>query len=120
MHLFAHGVGAGLFTTCDYSLQGCIQAGLYAVFVSDWIKVFPRERFIFLKADDVKTNMKDSLEDLFEFMPIGKSVSLFDCHDVTRELDCEKKNWNHSKILKSNICIEVQISSIQCSNIKYR
>ncbi|XP_064622639.1 carbohydrate sulfotransferase 15-like [Lineus longissimus] len=47
-----------------------LQPGLYAVFISDWLKIFPREQFLFINTDDYSHNQESALKTAFEFLDV--------------------------------------------------
>ncbi|XP_003419716.1 carbohydrate sulfotransferase 15 [Loxodonta africana] len=75
-----------LFENCllDYSLRACVynntlnnalpvrlQVGLYAVYLLDWLSVFSKEQFLILRLEDHASNVKHTMQRVFEFLNLG-------------------------------------------------
>ncbi|XP_023585650.1 carbohydrate sulfotransferase 15 [Trichechus manatus latirostris] len=75
-----------LFENCvlDYSLRACVynntlnnampvrlQVGLYAVYLLDWLSVFSKEQFLILRLEDHASNVKYTMQRVFEFLNLG-------------------------------------------------
>ncbi|KAM6184608.1 carbohydrate sulfotransferase 15 [Rhynchocyon petersi] len=75
-----------LFENCmlDYSLRACVynntlnnampvrlQVGLYAVYLLDWLSVFSKEQFLILRLEDHASNVKSTMQRVFQFLNLG-------------------------------------------------
>ena len=49
----------------------CLDSGEYMMQINDFLRVFPREQFLFLLLDDVKSNPKAVLEETREFLGLS-------------------------------------------------
>ena len=57
--------------------------GIYAVFVNDWLKVFPREQFHFIRFENYKRNKTQEVDRVLKFLDTGKSVR-YNCFDLDK------------------------------------
>ena len=46
--------------------------GLYSVYISDWLKVFPRDQLMFLRLEDWHSGCTEILPTVFNFLGLGK------------------------------------------------
>ena len=49
-----------------------IQDSMYAVLLEDWLRVIPRDRFLFLRSEDYKRDTKGTLENIFNFLELSQ------------------------------------------------
>ncbi len=52
-----------------------LRAGMYSVFLKDWMSVFPRSQFLILKAEDYYSDMTASLTQVFKFLDVHPYVA---------------------------------------------
>ncbi len=55
-----------------------LRAGMYSVFLKDWMSVFPRSQFLILKAEDYYSNMAAALRQVFKFLDVNPFVADID------------------------------------------
>ncbi|ELU18071.1 hypothetical protein CAPTEDRAFT_107906 [Capitella teleta] len=55
----------------QYERQLYFRASLYSVYLEDWLKVFPKEQVLVLKAEDYYFDRRSSLEQVFKFLELG-------------------------------------------------
>lgn len=48
-----------------------IRIGMYAVFLQDWLKVFPREQILAIKFEHYAQSRSDVMRDVMTFLGIG-------------------------------------------------
>ena len=46
----------------------------YPVYLREWLRVFPRESFLFLKTEEYAEDMKTTLNQVFKFLDLGIST----------------------------------------------
>lgn len=51
--------------------------GIYALFLRDWMEVFPRDQFLILETEEVRRNPDVVLEQLVDFLGTSKNLFLF-------------------------------------------
>ena len=58
--------------TMHVSRQGgtYIRPSLYALYIRDWLEIFPREQFLFIKSEDYYSSRSEILQEVFEFLNI--------------------------------------------------
>ncbi|XP_046544997.1 carbohydrate sulfotransferase 15-like, partial [Haliotis rubra] len=56
----------------NLALPTRIHVGCYAVFLKEWLSVFPRQSFLILRTEDYKRNIKDHLHKVFRFLNVTK------------------------------------------------
>ena len=61
-------VSVGLFLS-----QVRLEKGLYAIFLADWFRVFPRKQIHVIKFEDYIADIAGHLQTMFEFLDLGKS-----------------------------------------------
>jgi N-acetylgalactosamine 4-sulfate 6-O-sulfotransferase len=42
------------------------------VYIGDWLQVFPREQFFFVKMEEYSENTSNTLQEIFKFLGVGK------------------------------------------------
>ena len=52
-----------------------LRIGIYYVFIKEWLKVFPRQNFKFIRLEDYKSNEAQVLTDTIRFLGLGESNS---------------------------------------------
>ena len=45
---------------------------MYAVLIEDWLRVIPRDRFLFLRFEDYQKDIRGHLETIYEFLDLGQ------------------------------------------------
>ena len=53
-------------------MQADVTHGMYAVFLYDWLQMFPSENLMFIKTEDYATNPVVTLKKAFSFLGLGK------------------------------------------------
>lgn len=63
------------YRSCIYNCKipggSIVIPGFYYIFVSDWLKVFPRDQFIFLRFEDYTSNQGATLNKISQFLRLG-------------------------------------------------
>jgi len=54
------------------NLKGSIIGSLYYVFIKDWLSVYPREQFLFIKSEDYFKNRTATVMEILEFLKLSK------------------------------------------------
>jgi len=54
------------------ALQIGIPVGYYAVYLSDWLKVFPRKQFYITTLDEYSTDMSRVMKEMIQFLDVGR------------------------------------------------
>ena len=49
---------------------------MYSVFMKEWLAVFPRSSFYILRTEDYHDNMIYHLNNIYNFLGLGKSIGL--------------------------------------------
>lgn len=82
----------------------------YAVFIKEWLAVFPWKHFLFMRTEDYSKNLKSSLLEVFRFLDLRKYLCFFlikiltNHHPVADHFDrmCSSQKrrtqWAHSFI----------------------
>ena len=52
-------------------LTEAIIGSVYHVFIEDWLKVFPREQFLFIKSEEYFRNRTAVILDIMKFLEMG-------------------------------------------------
>ena len=60
------------YYSLDYFKYAYITTSLYADALERWLKLFPREQFLFLKSEDSFINPQKTLDELFQFLGLHK------------------------------------------------
>ncbi|KAK2142850.1 hypothetical protein LSH36_907g01085, partial [Paralvinella palmiformis] len=47
---------------------------LYPVFINDWLSVFPREQFLFIKSEEYFKNRTAIIMDIIDFLQLSKFI----------------------------------------------
>ncbi|XP_046378221.2 carbohydrate sulfotransferase 15-like [Haliotis rufescens] len=79
--------------TCAYnsSFKERMLIGLYHVFISDWMKVFPRDHILIARLEDMRDDPYASYSKIFEFLGLSQ-VSRSELHQIL-----SKSNMNQSR-----------------------
>ena len=48
--------------------------GMYAIFIADWLQVFPRQQFLFIKFENYVTNKVRELNKVTNFLNTGEKI----------------------------------------------
>ena len=57
----------------EYNHSGEFRSGMYALFLKDWLDVFPRQQFLFLRTEDYGADKLGTLNDqVYPFLNIPK------------------------------------------------
>ncbi|KAK2149767.1 hypothetical protein LSH36_437g02102 [Paralvinella palmiformis] len=65
-------------TLVPKSIHTSITVGLYSIHIREWLNVFPREQFLFLKSEDYFDSREQAIKDTIEFLGLdleGKDLS---------------------------------------------
>ncbi len=54
-----------------------VTAGMYVIYVADWLSVIPRDRFMFIQADEYFRDRFVVLRKIAEFLGLGKTFDEF-------------------------------------------
>ncbi len=54
--------------TCFVFQSNIIRASLYYVYLSDWLSVYPRDQFLFIKSENYFNNRSETLREVFKFL----------------------------------------------------
>ncbi|XP_064637907.1 carbohydrate sulfotransferase 15-like [Lineus longissimus] len=49
-----------------------LERGLYSVYIAEWLKIFPREQFLFLRVEDYAKDVSKTLKEVFSFLEIDQ------------------------------------------------
>lgn len=52
-----------------------VSMGLYDVFVKDWLAVFPREQFLFIRTEDYQARPLETMRNITQFLGMGEMTS---------------------------------------------
>ncbi|KAL3846536.1 hypothetical protein ACJMK2_017515 [Sinanodonta woodiana] len=52
------------------TIKNRIRVGLYSIHIADWFRVFPRDQFLFLKAEDYIKDVRTTLVTVFDFLQL--------------------------------------------------
>ncbi|CAG2197783.1 CHST15 [Mytilus edulis] len=63
-----------------------IHVGFYAVYLKEWLKLFPKEQILVLKTEDYAENIKGTLKQIFKFLQLEKLPEI----DLDRIVQKEK------------------------------
>ena len=67
----------------EASANEIIVPGMYTIFIEDWLKVYPRDQFLFLRFEDYRLNRTKELDKVAEFLETGDMdlffVKVFSC-----------------------------------------
>lgn len=51
-----------------------VVAGLFHVFISDWLAVFPRDQILIIKMEDMRDDFYNVFAKIFKFLGLSKSL----------------------------------------------
>ena len=57
-------------------LQGQLRVGIYSVFIEEWLQVYPRENFKFIRLEDYSSQKVEVLTETIRFLGLGKFMLL--------------------------------------------
>ena len=57
---------------CPRFSQLKIQDSMYAALLEDWLRVIPRDRFLFLRFEDYQKDIRGHMETIYEFLDLGQ------------------------------------------------
>ena len=49
-------------------------AGIYHVFIADWLMRFPRDQFLFIRLEDFSEDVEGHMRNIFDFLELGKII----------------------------------------------
>lgn len=55
-------------------LQIDLRRGLYSIFVTDWMKVYPSEQMLILRFEDYKNKVEEHLQQVFTFLDLSENL----------------------------------------------
>ncbi|KAK2140175.1 hypothetical protein LSH36_1456g00002 [Paralvinella palmiformis] len=56
------------------NLKRSIIGSLYYVFIKEWLRVFPKEQFLFMKSEDYFNNRTAAVVEILDFLKLNKSI----------------------------------------------
>ncbi|VDI11644.1 [heparan sulfate]-glucosamine 3-sulfotransferase 3 [Mytilus galloprovincialis] len=66
-----------------------IHVGFYAVYLKEWLKVFPKEQILFLRTEDYAENIKGTLKQIFKFLQL-EELSEIDLDRIVKKEKAHK------------------------------
>ncbi len=54
-----------------FGMQSRMQAGLYYIYLLDWLKIFPHNQLLVLRAEDYRWSTAEQLKSVFHFLGLG-------------------------------------------------
>lgn len=65
------------FQEYDFPDRMALSEGLYVIYLQDWLDVFPKEQFLFIKSEDYFKDRYTTIRDIQSFLNIGKHKCLY-------------------------------------------
>lgn len=56
------------------SILGAVLGSIYHVFIKDWLDVFPREQFLFIRSEEYFNNRTAVIMEIVNFLEMSKSL----------------------------------------------
>ena len=53
-------------------MRMAVIGSIYYIFINDWLSVFPREQFFFIKSEDYFENSTSIIMDVVDFLKLSK------------------------------------------------
>ena len=61
----------------SFEFQARFMNSMYYLFIKEWLDVFPREQFHFIKMEDYVTRKEDVLNRVFKFLGVSKYACIY-------------------------------------------